>query len=113
METHIDETHFYTPMVKEVVISRLQDTLTQTQQELANYKKEVVPLQVHQELLKKLKKLTTTEDETFSNFRSEQEKLKKAQAQLEEATKKTNTIFSIYLDVLFVDHLLLIILCSY
>ena len=56
--------------------------MTQTKQELVNFKKEVVPLQVHQELLEKINKIISTEYATFSNFRSEQKKVKKAQAQL-------------------------------
>ena len=99
-ETQTKETPCYTPMIKEAVILRLQNELKQTQQELAKYKKVLVPLQVHQELLKKLNTLAATKDENSANLRGEQEKVKKAQAQLEEAMKQTNTIFFLFSNVL-------------
>ena len=59
-EAQTEKTPLYTPLVREVVILKLQHELTQTQQVFAQYKKEVVPLQIHQELMKKFNTLTAT-----------------------------------------------------
>ena len=78
----------------------MHNELIQVWHELAQRRKEVVPLQEHQALLKKLKDLSTTEDEIFSQLREERMKVKKAQDQVEKAKKQIDMVFSLYSDVL-------------
>jgi len=81
-ETQTEETPHYIPLLREVVIIKLQKELTKTQQKFAQRKEEVVTLQVHQKLQKKFEALTITEDKTFANSKDEQKKLEKAQSKL-------------------------------
>lgn len=99
-ETQIEETHHYIRLGREAIIIKLYNELTKTHQELSQHKEEVVPLQVHQELQKKFKELTVTEDETFANFKDEQNKLEKAQAKLQKAKEQIETICSLQSDAL-------------
>ena len=73
-ETKMEETPTYTPLVERASNQKLSNELNQVQHELAQYKKELVPLQEHQALLKRFNDLATTEDEAFSQLREERVK---------------------------------------
>ena len=64
--TQTEATPAYNPLVEKATNQKLHNELIQVQHELAQYRKEVVPLQEHQALLKRFKDLSTIEDETFA-----------------------------------------------
>ncbi len=55
-----------------------------------------MPLRVHKELRKKFEALTTTEDETFAQYKAEQKRVEKAQDKLQKAKEKLETVCSLY-----------------
>lgn len=65
-EAQTNETPFYAPLVREVIIKKLQNELLIVHEELAQHKEKVVPLHEHQVLKKKFEALTRTEDATFA-----------------------------------------------
>lgn len=99
-ETQTEETPAYTPLIREEFISKLQNELLEVQQKLAQYKEEVVPPKIQQELKKYFVALTIIEDETFAQFRVEQKKVEKERDKLQKAKQQLEAIFSLYSNTL-------------
>ena len=59
-ETQTEVTSPYTPLIEKIVNQKLHNELTQVQHEFSQYKKEVLPLQENQALLKRVKELFGT-----------------------------------------------------
>lgn len=74
--------------------------MAQAQLALKQCRKEIVPLQNYQELQKKFRQLTITEDESFARFRQVEERLKKVKTKLDRVMDQIDTICSLYSDVL-------------
>ena len=70
-EIQMEETPAYAPLVERAINKKWYNELIWTQHELAQCKKEVIPAQEYQALLKKFMNLSTTEDETFAQLREE------------------------------------------
>ena len=85
-------------MVEKAVNQKLHNELVQTQHDLAQCRKEVVPAKEYQALLNKFTDLSSIEDETFAQLKEEQAKLKRAQEQVEQAKKQITIICSLYND---------------
>jgi len=78
-ETEMEEAPAYTPIVEKAANQKLHNELIQTQHELAQCRKEVVPTQEYYALLKKFTDLSAIEHETFYQLKEEKAKVNKAQ----------------------------------
>jgi len=83
-QAQIDETPLYTYLVREAIIRKLQNEneLLMVQHELAQHNEKVLPLYEHQGLRKKFEALATIEDETFPEYKVEQNKVERLKGQL-------------------------------
>lgn len=77
-DAQIEETPTYITLVMEDLLGDYR----MVQQELTQHKEDVVPLRVHQELKKNFDALTSTEDETFNQYKVEQKMVEKEQGQV-------------------------------
>lgn len=98
--TQIEENLKDTRSSSDPTLWRLQEELAQAHLALKKYRNETVHLQNYQELQKKFRQLTVTEDETFSRFRQVQEILKKVKIKVDKVMDQIDTISSLYSDVL-------------
>jgi hypothetical protein len=81
------------------IINRLEAELVQTQQTLTQCRSEMVTMAEHQKVVKQLKAMSATENETFAELNRAQGKVKKVQAKLDKALEKIKEFFSIYSDI--------------
>jgi hypothetical protein len=82
-----------------VVINRLEEELVQAQQALTQSIDEMVTMPEHKRVVKKLKDMLTTENETYAKLTRAQGKVKKVQGQLDKDLEQIKEICSVYSDI--------------
>jgi hypothetical protein len=83
-----------------VIIDRLKEEHTQAKKALVQHQHEMVTSTKYQRVVKELKDMIATEDETYVALTRAQEKTKKVQTQLEEDLEKIKHICDVYSDAI-------------
>jgi predicted nuclease with TOPRIM domain len=82
------------------IIDRLETELVQTQKTLTQCRSEMVTMEEYQKVVKQLKTMSATENETFAELTRAQGKIKKVQNQLEKDLEKIKEICDVYTDAI-------------
>jgi hypothetical protein len=78
----------------------MEEELEQSQHALTQCQNEMVSVTEHQKIVKQLRAMSGTKNETFVDLSRAREKVKKVQGQLDGALEQIKNIFSIHSDVL-------------
>jgi hypothetical protein len=97
-ETVVQTEEAFQSPEQSAIIDRLEAELVQTQQTLTQCRSEMVTMAEHQKVVKQLKAMSATENETFVELTRAQGKVNKVQGQLDKALEKIKEIFSVYTD---------------
>jgi hypothetical protein len=90
---------FHSPE-KDAIIKRLEAELEQSQQTLTQCISEMVTVPEHHKVVRQLRAMSTTKNETFVELNRAKEKVKKVQSQLNGALEQIKEICSVYSDIL-------------
>jgi predicted RNase H-like nuclease (RuvC/YqgF family) len=99
IETTVQTEEVFHSPEQDVIVKRLEAKLEQSQQTLSQCRSEMVTVSEHQKVVRQLRAMLVTKNETFDELIRAKEKVKKVQGQLDGVWRKSKK-FSLFILIL-------------